>query len=79
MFDRIMENSMALWMLLSALFPIFFFGTIIKAILHFRRTRSLARYRGYLSGLSGHSGLPDLSRLPAREDRVETEDWIPSR
>jgi hypothetical protein len=70
MFDRIMENSMALWMLLSALFPIFFFGTIIKAILHFRRTRSLTRYRDYL---------PGLTSVPAREDRVDAEDWIPSR
>jgi hypothetical protein len=67
MFDRIMENSMALWMLLSALFPIFFFGTIIKAILHFRRTRTLARYREY------------LPNLPNREERVDAEDWIPSR
>ncbi|MEO6097159.1 MAG: hypothetical protein ABIW76_16375 [Fibrobacteria bacterium] len=73
MFDRIMENSMALWMLLSALFPVVFFGTIIKAILHYRRTRSLARYREYLSSI------PRLASFRTNEDRVETEDWIPSR
>jgi hypothetical protein len=67
MFDRIMENSMALWMLVSALFPIFFFGTIIKAILHFRRTRALVRYREY------------QAILPALPERVNSEDWIPSR
>jgi hypothetical protein len=63
MFDRIMENSMALWMLASALFPIFFFGTLIKAILHYRRTRKLLEY---------------IPRPPVPRTRFQTDDWVPS-
>ena len=70
MFDRIMENSMAMWMLVSALFPIFLVGTIIKAVLHFRRMRALKRPRDP----------GELFPAPiSRHDRVESEDWIPSR
>ncbi len=64
MFDRIMEHTMAMWMLVSAVFPIFFFGTIIKAFLHFRRTRAVLEY---------------APRIPVPAERLETEDWIPSR
>ncbi|MDB5106585.1 MAG: hypothetical protein JWP91_4274 [Fibrobacteres bacterium] len=63
MFDRIMENSMAIWMLVSAVFPIFFFGTIIKAVLHFRRRRGLLEY---------------LPRIPVPQARFEQDDWVPS-
>lgn len=70
MFDRIMENSMALWMLVSALFPIFVFGTLIKAFLHYRRMRALERMV-----------IPDeiLPAQPLRHERVDSEDWVPSR
>lgn len=64
MFDRIMENSMPLWMLASALFPIFFFATLIKAILQYRRTREALQT------------LP-LAALPRA--RMENRDWVPSR
>jgi hypothetical protein len=67
MFDRIMENSMAMWMLVSALFPIFFFGTLIKAALHFRRMRAL-KEQGEI-----------LPRPVLGEERVEANDWVPSR
>jgi hypothetical protein len=63
MFDRIMENAMPLWMLASALFPIFFFGTIIKAFLHYRRTREAME------------SLPVPSRPRMR---IENQDWVPS-
>lgn len=70
MFDRIMENSMAMWMLVSALFPIFFFGTIIKAIIHFRRMKALREIKRRRDFVPGH-------RL--RDNRVAADDWVPSR
>jgi hypothetical protein len=76
MFDRIMENSMALWMLVSALFPIFFFGTLIKAALHFRRMRELNRLEERLV-VRLENRLE--RRLENRLERLESEDWIPSR
>ncbi|HKP95316.1 MAG TPA: hypothetical protein VJ385_06120 [Fibrobacteria bacterium] len=63
MFDRIMENSMAIWLLVSALFPVFCFGTILKAILHFRRAHALSEY---------------LSKPAVPRPRFEPDDWIPS-
>ena len=74
MFDRIMENSMAMWMLVSALFPIFLFGTIIKAVLHFRRLRVLKRLGDRPGDIRGLFPAP-----VTRHDRVESEDWVPSR
>ena len=70
MFDRIMENSMALWMLLSALFPIFFFGTIIKAIVHFRRMKAHREIKQQLEFIPRHM---------LRENRVAADDWVPGR
>lgn len=64
MFDRIMENSMAIWMLVSAVFPIFFFGTLIKAFLHYRRLRRLPEY---------------VPGVPAPRARARTDDWVASR
>ncbi len=73
MFDRIMENSMPIWLIVSAVFPIFLIGMIVKAILHLRRMRALsetiARER--------------ILVIPEREvwsDKVwaETNDWVPS-
>ncbi|MDB5047458.1 MAG: hypothetical protein JWO30_529 [Fibrobacteres bacterium] len=63
MFDRIMENSMALWMLVSALFPVFCLGTLIKAVLHFRRTRELLEY---------------VPGPPVSQPRFKPDDWVPS-
>lgn len=70
MFDRIMENSMAIWMLVSALFPIFFFGTIIKAIVHFRRIKAPKEAR---------QRRESVPRRMLRENRVAADDWVPSR
>lgn len=74
MFDRIMENSMALWMLVSALFPIFFFGTLIKAVLHYRRMRALSRLGDQVELFSA-----PIVRPVTHHDRVDSEDWVPSR
>lgn len=68
---------MPMWMLVSALFPVFLFGTIIKAVLHFRRMRALER-----PGRTGDPGglFPAPTARPNfRQDRVESEDWVPSR
>lgn len=40
MFDRIMEHSMAIWLLVSLAYPVFFIGTIYKAVRHWRRLRA---------------------------------------
>jgi hypothetical protein len=64
MFDRIMESSMAIWMLVSLAFPIFFFGTLVKAWLHFRKSR----------------WEPEPIPAPALTgSRIEADDWVPSR
>jgi hypothetical protein len=39
MFDRIMENSMALWLPVSAAYLIFMARMIVMAFRHFRRAR----------------------------------------
>ena len=64
MFDRMMQHSLPMWLLVSALFPIFFFGTLIKAFLHFRRLRALPGY---------------VPHIPVLREPAEAEDWIPSR
>ncbi len=64
MFDRIMENSMAIWILASATYPIFLFGMIYKAI---RRYRQLHAEPAYVP-----AALTSVSR-------ARREDWIPSR
>jgi hypothetical protein len=76
MFDRIMENSMAIWMLISAAFPVFAIGTLIKAFLRFRRLRTA----------SGHYPAATMSRVsfsdaPASRPvhAVAGDDWVPSR
>ena len=64
MFDRIMENSMAIWILVSATYPIFLFGMVFKAVRHYQRLHAAPAY------------VP--SALVA-QSRFEREDWIPSR
>lgn len=61
---------MAMWMLVSALFPIFFFGTIIKAIVHFRRMKALKEIKRQPGFVPRHM---------LRENRVKADDWVPSR
>ena len=63
MLDRIMQNSMAIWMLVSGLFPIFLLGMVIKAYLHLRRLRVLVK------------SIPQTPIVPAW---IPTEDWVPS-
>jgi hypothetical protein len=66
MFDRIMENSMAIWMLVSLAFPIFLIGTLVKAVRHFRKPR----------------WEPETEPFPApvaARSRIEIDDWVPSR
>lgn len=65
MFDRIMENSMALWLPVSAAYFIFAAGMIVKAIRHFRRARAM----------SGHGPGPERPRLaPTGRYGRETAD-----
>lgn len=67
MFDRIMENSMAVWLLISAAYPVFLLAMLIKAFRHFRRTRGPASYAPY----------PAYS--PEFAPRNERDDWTPAR
>lgn len=64
MFDRIMENSLPIWMLVSLAFPIFLVGTLIKAVRHFRKPRWEAE---------------SIPAPAVVRRRIETEDWVPSR
>lgn len=64
MFDRIMENSMAVWLLVSAAYPVFLCAMLIKAVRHFRRTRMPAAY---------------APTLPERRPAPRPDDWTPAR
>ena len=64
MLDRIMENSMAIWMLVSGLFPVFLFGMLIKAFLHHRRVRRMLE------------SIPESPRVPLAWSPAD--DWVPS-
>jgi hypothetical protein len=64
MFDRIMENSMAIWLLVSAAYPVFLIGMLVKAVRHYRRLRSP----------SAHAPLPR-----ERRPQEQPDDWIPAR
>jgi hypothetical protein len=64
MFDRIMGNSMALWLLVSAAYPVFLVAMLIKAFRHFRRTRVPVAYAPYA---------PEPVPAPGRND------WTPAR
>jgi hypothetical protein len=76
MFDRIMENSMAIWVLISAAFPVFAIGTLIKALLHYRRLR--AANEPYSATPVAFPRFPEAA--VSRTVRASAEDdWIPSR
>jgi hypothetical protein len=66
MFDQIMENSMAIWMLLSALFPIFLIVMIARAVLHLRRLRAMV------------DNMPEPPIATHSWVEIESEDWVPS-
>jgi hypothetical protein len=66
MFDRIMEHSMAIWLLVSLTYPIFFFGTILKALWHWRRLRDRSAYAP-----AAPSGI--------QRETVQSEDWVATR
>lgn len=66
MFDRIMEHSMAIWLLVSLAYPIFFFGTILKAIRHWRRLRDRSA-----TATAASAGIP--------LETVQSEDWVATR
>jgi hypothetical protein len=76
MFDRIMENSMAIWVLVSAAFPIFAIGTLIRALRHFRRLR--AAYESYSAAPVSLARYPEAS-LPRPVRVSANDDWVPSR
>ncbi len=62
--DRMMENSMGMWMLVSGIFPIFLIGTLIKAYLHRKRIQMLI------------GQIPEVKiESPAR---APENDWVPS-
>ena len=64
MFDQIMEHSMSIWLLVSAAYPIFFFGMIVKALRHWRRLRAKEAYA------------PAIATL---REGVRSEDWVATR
>lgn len=64
MFDRIMENSMAVWLVISAAYPVFILAMLIKAFRHFRRSRAPI----------GSPAYPSEIAVPSRR-----EDWTPAR
>jgi hypothetical protein len=70
MFDRIMENSMAVWLLISAAYPVFLLAMLIKAFRHFRRMRAQASYAPY----PPYPNYPPEFVSPPRRD-----DWTPAR
>lgn len=79
MFDRIMENSMALWLPVSAAYLIFMAGMIVKAFRHFRRARGVPAYgrgpdRHFLSPVGSYGR---GSAGSAAESR--SRDWSPTR
>jgi hypothetical protein len=66
MFDRIMENSMAVWLLISAAYSVFLVVTLVKALRHFRRLRAREAYLPY-----------PPERLPVPS--LGRDDWTPAR
>lgn len=64
MFDRIMENSMALWLLVSAAYPVFILAMLIKAFRHFRRARAPTGYAPYPAEIV---------------TSIRRDDWTPAR
>ena len=64
MFDRIMENSMAIWLLISAAYPVFLVVMLIKAFRHFRRLRAPVDYAAY---------------APEPVHASRRDDWTPAR
>lgn len=72
MFDRIMENSMAIWLPLSAAYLVFLAGMIVKAIRHFRGPRRIPANRI----------LPQQDYAASAPRRVAVEslarDWRPA-
>ena len=75
MFDRIMENSMAVWLLVSAAYPVFLCAMLIKAVKHFRARRPVP-YGPFPreAALSRPEAEPALS-----ESRARPDDWSPAR
>lgn len=63
MFNTIMRNTMPVWMLLSALYPIFVGLFIYRALAQMRRLRALRRE----------------AAAPLRSDAwTEAKDWVPT-
>jgi hypothetical protein len=78
MFDRIMENSMALWLPVSAAYLVFLAAMIVKAFRHFRRARARAYgagpERAFASPRAGY-GRETAGRAAESRNR----DWSPAR
>jgi len=60
---------MAVWLLVSAAYPVFVLAMLIKAFRHFRRRRAQVPYRF----LSSQADLSPERKPPA------TDDWVPAR
>jgi hypothetical protein len=71
-FDRIMENTMAIWLPVSAAYLVFMAGMIVKAIRHFRRQRNVPAYTPGPRRAYAASGGGTGAELRAR-------DWTPAR
>lgn len=63
MLDFIMRLSMPLWILVSALFPVYLASMVIKAVIHARRMR-----RPFLKAAPRRPTPPWM----------DTQDWVPS-
>jgi hypothetical protein len=80
MFDRIMENTMALWLSVSAAYLFFMAGIIVKSIRHFRRSRGVLAYptgpRRASASAPGraYATATELSGAEPRDG-----DWSPAR
>lgn len=64
MFDRMMEHSISIWLLVSAAYLVFFVGMIYKAIRRWRGSRAP----------SAHAQARTLPR-----EGVQSEDWVATR
>jgi hypothetical protein len=71
MFNTLMRNTMPVWMLLSALYPIFVGAFVFKALTQMRRLRALRRE----AAAPRHKA--EGVRLRS-EAWTEAKDWVPS-
>jgi len=75
---------MALWLLVSAAYPVFLCVMLVKAVRHFRRARGPSAYGPSLPETAFlRERAPAFAEraaiLPERRSASRTDDWTPSR